>query len=124
MVRALTKKEGALFSHYKGKWKDGKPVSGTMHLKNGNRYEGEYADLAIRHDKGTLYQADGTRCGGDWEVGKLVVGSCHFPSEDRYEGHFQNNKFHGEGTYYFSGRKTQQGPWANGKPVDSDGLEK
>ena len=115
---------GVRFEEFEGQWQDGKPVSGTMHLKNGNRYEGEYADLAIRHGKGTLYQVNGTRCGGDWGVGKLIEGSCHFSSGDRYEGHFQNNKFHGEGTYYYAGGKTQQGPWENGKPVNSGGLEK
>lgn len=110
-----------LFSgdRYKGDFRDGELVRGTVTYANGYRYEGEFHDGKL-HGRGTMVEADGTRFEGEFRNGKLVRGTHTRADGFRYEGEFRNGELHGHGTIISPDGTRYEGEFRNGEPLIPD----
>ena len=99
---------------------------GVYYYSNGPRYEGNWVD-GQRQGKGVLYQTDGSVLSGVWEAGEMVSCVCRNADGSRYEGEIRNQKFEGEGTYFFTDGGKYVGEWKdgerNGKGILYDGKK-
>ena len=69
----------------------------TVHLANGDRYEGEMHN-GRRHGKGTLFFANGNELHAEFVDGvPHGHGEMRFKNNDVYEGDFRNGMAHGRG---------------------------
>ena len=86
---------------------------GVMWFKNGDRYEGMFANNRQHDPNGTLYMANGDVYEGGWEKGersgqgKLVCVN----GEDSYEGSWAMSARNGEGTQIYASGITVTGVW-------------
>ena len=87
---------------------------GEVKYLNGNRYVGELED-GKRNGIGTYYCANGDEFTGTWKGGKRVNGSEIFHRGDHYVGDYENDLFHGNGSFYIVSRSRQE-IWREGHP--------
>ena len=70
-------------------------------------YEGELLMDAIKHGYGTFYFNDGEKYVGDWKNDKYDGNGTYYfntsndVDEEKFEGHWKNGKRNGQGTSYF-----------------------
>ena len=76
---------------------------GEVKYLNGNRYVGELRD-GQRNGMGTYYCANGDEFTGKWQDGNRVKGSEIFFMGDHYVGQYENDLFHGIGSFYIVSR--------------------
>ena len=95
---------------------------GEVEYANGNYYVGE-----LQHGKrngiGSYHCVNGDVFTGVWKDGKRVRGTETFwckesdwLSGEYYIGNYENDLFHGEGTFYIASMKMYEN-WENGKPL-------
>lgn len=87
--------------------------TGTMVLKNGDRYEGRWKNGTMNGD-GVMTAKNGTVSSGKWKEGKLAgKGVITWPQGDRYEGEFLDGKRDGKGTMSWKKGNRYEGQWKN-----------
>ncbi|MEN3371960.1 hypothetical protein [Dechloromonas sp. ZS-1] len=104
-------KNGAIYSTYKGFYKDGKRDGRGVYVTARAKYDGNYKnDLAS--GKGVLTWKDGEKYDGDFKDGKKTgVGVWILPNGSRYVGGFLNDKLHGEGRLEISKNSKTIADW-------------
>ena len=76
--------------------------TGKAVYKNGDVYEGEWAD-GLPHGQGVQRYQNGNVFEGQFEHGlKQGMGTFTFKSGDRYEGAYQQGKMSGQGTFFYA----------------------
>lgn len=85
---------------YEGEWADGLPHGqGTQRYQNGNVYEGQFQH-GIKQGKGTYTYQTGERYEGEYKQGKMSgQGTFFYADGEKYIGGFQNDLIEGMGRY-------------------------
>ena len=93
---------------------------GVHILKDGSRYEGEYAK-ELRHGHGVQHWANGQRYSGQW-----LQGQCHgygsyvwpaWPDCATYKGGFEGSLRHGAGVFFHADGAREVGLYEAGEPI-------
>ena len=73
----------------------------------------------LREGNGIMYYNNGDKFEGDWRKDKKYKGIHYYTNEpykgDKYDGYFKDDKFEGEGIYYWKDGEKYEGYWKNGK---------
>ena len=101
---------------YTGDFKDGcRQGKGVILYKNGDKYDGEWANDKY-NGKGIYYFHDGSTYEGGYKDDlKCGKGRYKFASGNKYEGNFENDVFNGDGVFVFADGKKYEGQFKNGK---------
>eukprot|EP00696_Hemimastix_kukwesjijk_P004014 gnl/Hemi2/14949_TR5061_c0_g1_i1.p2 gnl/Hemi2/14949_TR5061_c0_g1~~gnl/Hemi2/14949_TR5061_c0_g1_i1.p2 ORF type:complete len:228 (-),score=91.47 gnl/Hemi2/14949_TR5061_c0_g1_i1:114-797(-) len=89
---------------------------GIATFKNGDRYEGQYAN-GVRHGEGTYVWADKKeKYEGNYVNDKKDgLGSYYYDNGGIYRGMWVKNRRHGEGTFFYKNGDIFTGNWARGR---------
>ena len=84
---------------------------GTMILKTGDRYIGQFKD-GIYNGYGSFDFIKGGKYSGEFKNGKFDgSGTLRIPEKGKYIGYFANGKFDGLGTLYYDDGRIEAGKW-------------
>jgi len=88
---------------------------GTMILKSGDRYRGQFKSGKY-HGYGTMDYIKGAKYVGEFKNGKFDgEGNLRIKDKGKYIGDFAFGEFNGLGTYYYVDGRTKSGKWKNGQ---------
>lgn len=93
---------------------DNKSTSHTVHLANGDLYEGEMTDNRF-HGFGTYKYNCGDKYVGKWNEGQMHgYGEFSWKSGQRFLGEFHEHRKHGEGVMYQANGDRIEAAWSKG----------
>ena len=88
---------------------------GEKKYKNGDTYEGEWAE-GLFHGEGTYRWANGKVYKGEFQKDKIKGhGTAWYANGDSYEGEWEEGLFHGEGIYRWTNGKIYKGEFQRDK---------
>ncbi|MFN8254810.1 MAG: caspase family protein [Bacteroidales bacterium] len=88
---------------------------GTLILKTGDRYVGQFKD-GIYSGFGSLDYIKGGKYTGEFKNGKFEgSGTLRVPDKGKYIGYFVNGMFDGLGTFYYDDGRVVAGKWKENK---------
>ena len=98
---------------FDGNWIDGNWNGYGVHIRKGDKYEGDFANDK-RHGKGKYTYANGNKYEGDWVNGdQHGKGTFIWADGDKYEGDYVKDKRHGKGKYTWANGNEYEGDWIN-----------
>ena len=76
----------------------------SFKLPNGDNYTGEFNENGLKHGIGQYtWKTEDIDYQGDWDCDKMCgKGVIVYKNGDRYLGGFMNDKFHGDGQYFWA----------------------
>jgi hypothetical protein len=87
---------------------------GTLYLKTGDRYKGQFKNGQF-YGYGTLDFVKGAKYIGEFKNGKFDgEGTLKIKDKGQYIGDFAFGEFNGLGTYYYPDGREKSGKWKNG----------
>ncbi len=99
---------------YKGEFEKGYPQGqGKIEFIDKSVYEGEF-HLGYEHGDGVYRFANGDYYEGKFKKGRFIEGTHIDSFGNRYEGEFENNLYHGKGSYFMEGGESYVGYFIEG----------